>query len=46
MSAVLGWLAVLGIFILSILIMLVLGYIVSSLFRRADYKDRHPDNKR
>lgn len=46
MSAVLGWLAVLGIFLLSIAIMLVLGYCVSWLFRRADFKDRHPHDKR
>lgn len=44
MSAVLGWLAVLGIFIGSILLMIFLGWIVSSLFHKAedaDYRRTH-----
>lgn len=46
MSAALTWLAVAGIFIGSILLMIVLGWIVSSLYRKAadqDYKRTHHD---
>ena len=46
MSAVLGWLAVLGIFLLSILLMIGLGYVVSLLFRGAHDRDERRNNSR